>query len=493
MLLAAAPAAAQSPGAMSLGDPLFPQIGNGGYDVAHYDIGLSYDPASNRLLPGTETRIEARSRQALSRFSLDFQRDLAITSVTVDGVPAAFSRRNAKPRLARDRKVSQPAKLVVTPAAPIPEGRDFAVAVAYDGVPSEITDIDRSIEGWVRACSAPGECDGSFTVNEPIGAQSWFPCNNYPTDKATFRIAIRAPDAFTALGTGELAERAPHLDGTTTWTWVEDDPTATYLTTGTVGRFDFQEGSMLERLTGTTLPVYTAIDPAAPEGTQTAVRRAFGRIPEMTNWTARRYGAYPFDSTGAVADWVPAVGYELENQTKPHFAGDGQGLGVPVPILEHEIAHQWAGNLVSPRTWQQIWFNEGMATFTQVFWNSTANDAKQSPREFFRAVFTSKRKHFRLAPADLGSPHRLFDPWAVYNRPGAMFEGYRQIVGSRRFFRFVRKVMDEHDYGTITERQVIVAAKGSSGLGKRDRKRLGRYFRQWLHREGRPTLTPRDF
>lgn len=495
-LAASAPASAATfkPGADSLGDPLFPQIGNGGYDVSGYDLKLDYDPATNALGPGTRTTIRATATQDLSRFSLDFQRDLKVSAVTVDGQAAGFDQRDAKPRLSKNPKVTQPAKLFVAPPAGIPSGQQFTVVVSYSGVPKQITDADESFEGWVRACSKPGDCDGSFTVNEPIGAQSWFPSNNYMTDKATFTTEITVPDGYTALGVGELASKAPGPGGTTTWSWSEDDPTATYLTSATVGRFDYDDTETLfERRGGVTLPIYSAIDSAGPASQKAEIEKRAKRIPSMINFLAKRYGPYPFDSVGYVADWVPSVGYALENQTKPHFAGNRTGPDVNVSELLHELSHQWLGDSVTGRTWQQIWFNEGWATFSEVYWDAKANGGKQSPRQFFRAVLASKRGDFKLAPAKLGDPANLFSGFAVYNRPAAMLEGYREIVGNKRFFRFAKALVAGHAYGTITERGFVREAKRSSGLPGKRRARLGRYFRQWLHRQGKPRLTPADF
>ena len=100
-------------------------------------------------------------------------------------------------------------KLVVKPTRrPGQAGRDFTVVVRYAGEPQEITDPDTSIEGWIPACyplDPPQTCDGAFVVNEPMGTKSWFPSNNYPTDKATFDTLITVPQAKTALGVGELA------------------------------------------------------------------------------------------------------------------------------------------------------------------------------------------------------------------------------------------------------------------------------------------------
>lgn len=494
LLALPATAGALSPGASSLHDPLFPQIGNGGYDVAHYELALNYDPAANRLNDGTRTTITATATQGLSSFSLDFQRDLPISSVTVDGRPASFHQRDAEPRFSEDPEVTQPAKLFVTPASGIEQGQQFVVSIAYSGVPEAVVDIDHSLEGWVQACSKRDQCDGAFTVNEPIGAQGWFPCNDYATDKATFSTSTTVPDGYTALGTGELVSRAPGPNGTTTWNWSEDDPTATYLTTATVGRFDFDDSETLFDRTGdATLPIYSAIDSAGSAESKSKVRRATDRMPGILNFISKRFGPYPFDSVGTVADWVPAVGYALENETKPHFAGNEKGPRVRPVVLEHELTHQWTGDAVSARTWQQVWFNEGFATFSEVYWDARANGSNQSPHNFFRAVLTSRRKNFKLAPADLRSPANLFDGYAVYNRPGAMLEGFREIVGNRHFFGFARKVIAKHEYSTISERQFLRAARKTSGLHGRKLKRLKAYFHQWLHKEGVPKLTPRDF
>src|SRR5581483_5388067 len=142
-LLAPAQAAATA-GSSGLGDPFFPQAGNGGYDVLHYGLRLDYQPATNRL--DAVARIEADPTVNLTRFDLDFR-----------GPPIT----DASPR--------------------------FTVRVAYSGTPHRITDPDGSIEGWVRTG------DGAFVAGEPQGSPTWFPCNDYPTDKATYRFRVTVP------------------------------------------------------------------------------------------------------------------------------------------------------------------------------------------------------------------------------------------------------------------------------------------------------------
>ncbi len=496
MIAATAASAAFKPGSKSLGDPIFPQIGNGGYDVRAYTVDLDYKPASNELLPGTKTTIVAVATQGLSSFSLDFQRDLAISAVTVDGVPVAdFKRAAAKPKLSSDPDVTQPAKLTITPAAGIPKGSEFAVEVAYSGEPAAVVDTDGSLEGWVQACSSPGNCDGSFTVNEPIGAQSWFPSNNHPSDKATFELHTTAPNAFTAIGAGVQTSRVDNGDGTSTTTWVEDSPMATYLSTGTVGLFDVDDSqTMVDDADGATIPIFTAIDSAGSPQRKDDVTASAARIPEMVNFLSARFGAYPFDSVGLVADWVPSVGYTLENQTKPHFSGDEGGPAADQATLVHELAHQWMGDSISPNNWTVIWFNEGWATFSEVLFDFKVDGSDQSPQQFFKAVYDVGRKSWKVPPAELnGDPSQLFNGFAVYARPGAMLQGLRKIIGNNRFFGLAEDLNGRHAYGTITRGQFVKEAKEASGLRGKKLKRLERYFHQWLLWDERPNLTPADF
>ena len=171
-------------GARSGGDSLFPEIGNGGYDALHYEISLDYDPLTNQFNPGTYTKMTARATEYLRQFSLDFEGP-EISRIEVNRRRSNFIRRGTK--------------LIITPRIRLDAGRRFTVKVEYSGYVNHHVDPDESLEGWVRACRSgdPGpdnpDCFGSFTVSEPIGAQTWFPNNNVPSDKATFTTTTAVP------------------------------------------------------------------------------------------------------------------------------------------------------------------------------------------------------------------------------------------------------------------------------------------------------------
>lgn len=200
-----------TPGARTAGDPYLPAIGNGGYDVRHYDLSINYDPVGNTMVSTADLTIQAT--QNMSEFSLDL-RGFTNVTVTVDGVAAGAERKGGK--------------LIVAPVAAIEDGRIFRAVINYSGTPGTVALLNGSSEGWVRIGG------GAFVVNEPQGAMCWFPNNNTPSDKATYDFHITVTNTHTALGNGELVSRVDNGDGTATWNWRMDLPMSTYLTTATL-------------------------------------------------------------------------------------------------------------------------------------------------------------------------------------------------------------------------------------------------------------------
>jgi aminopeptidase N len=487
-------------GARSLGDPLLPQLGNGGYDVTSYTIDLDYEPAANRL-NSARTTILAVATQHLREFSLDFQADLTVASVTVGGKPAAFASVEATPDLSPNPAVTQPMKLVVQPhpsAWPRP-GRQFKVVVEYSGVPRHIVDPDLSIEGWIQACfplNAPRTCDGSFVVGQPMGSQSWFPSNNYPTDKASFETYITVPAGKTALGVGELENRIDNHDGTITWHWRESHPTATYLVTATVGDFLFTPGTMVEQATGRRLPVYNAIDATASPAQLAAINASLSQAPGQLNFLGSLFGRYPFDSTGAIVDRASGVGYALEVQTKPAYSG-GFTSGNPsvnIGTQLHEIAHQWMGNSVTLAAWNDLWFNEGWATWSEWYWQF-AERGGDDPAVIFDDLYaTTPAEDWELAPAVLGGdPANLFNGFATYDRGAMTLQGYREIVGEAKFLELARTLQKRFAYSNISGEEFVDLATRISGFRGARRALLDAYFQEWLYGETRPTIVPESF
>ena len=205
---------------------------------------------------------------------------------------------------------------------------------------------------------------------------------------------------------------------------------------------------------------------------------------------------YPFDSHGVVAGRAPSGGnYALEVQTKSHFGSGAINLGT----LAHEIAHQWFGDSVGPATWREIWFNEGWATWWVTWWANKRTDPPPSTTTtaaFFNQVY-GQAGGWDLAPANLGTAKEVFTTMPVYNRPAAMFEAYRQIVGDSAFFAFQKALVTEFEHSMITTAQVVALAKRiaqeKAGFEASNLAKLEQFFQQWLYGTVKPTLNPTSF
>ena len=429
------------PGSPGLDDPFFPNEGNGGYDVSHYSLVLSYDPDNQQLVGSAD--ITATATQNLSSFDLDL-RGFHITRLTVGGRPAPFSRDGQE--------------LIVNPIAGIKAGTAFTVAVEYSGTPTVVTDPDQSIEGWVATD------DGAFVVGEPRGSPSWYPVNDNPRDKATFDFSVIVPQGLTVLANGVLVSHATSV-GKTTWVWQEDDPMAPYLATATLGRFDLTESKLANGI-----PSYVAVDPRLAKG------HVLSKLPAIVDFYSSIYGPYPFTAVGAIVDSAKVVGYSLETQTKPVFPY------VPnEATLAHELSHQWYGDSVTLTRWPDIWLHEGFATWSEWIWSE--HEGKKSAHQWFKQLYNRPAQDsafWNPPPADPGAPVFLFDR-TIYYRGGMTLQALREKVGDLAFFRIMRDWATQNRFGNVTTSQFIQLAERDSGLD------LQRFFTTWLYTEGKPT------
>jgi aminopeptidase N len=481
---AAAPASPQqpSPGARTLGDPLFPEVGNGGYDALHYDVAIDWEDTGDLFEPGTSTTLTARATQALSELSLDLE-GLTVGSVAVNGAAASFSR--VAPGTCSPQVPPGPCpatKLVITPAVPIPDGSQFTVAVAYTGDPQRHIDPDGSDEGWVDTA------DGAFVVNEPVGAMAWMPCNNHPADKATYDFELTVPTGKEGIGNGELVSPPEdNGDGTTTWRWATEDPMATYLSTSTVGDFDFTPST-----TTLGLPVYDFIHSGFTQPEKDLATVVIERQEDVIAYFTGIYGAYPFDSAGSVVDDAD-VGYALEVQTKAHYSSST----VPPTTFAHEIAHQWFGDSVTLTTWKDIWLNEGWAGWSEWIWDDEDNGSPVTPAQQFTVEFTPgvggcPGNKWCTPPAD-PTAEGLFTEFPTYTRPAMMLEALHQIMGRANFLDLASDWHAGHRHGHGTTAQFIALAKDRSGFSGANLAKLDTFFQQWLFGTTMPTITGSNF
>ena len=462
-------------GAEGIGDPYFPAMGNGGYDVQRYVLDLDVDVAANTIV-GT-TFIEALATESLSRFHLDFVGP-AIAEVTVGGAPAEVDRLDGE--------------LVITPAEPLAAGQAFTTSITYSGLPGahRAEGDARYSRGWHHY----GE--GILVASEPSGASSWYPVNDHPLDKAPYTMRITVPEPYVVAANGVLV-RVEEGEGTRTYHWEEDNPMASYVATVGIAEFERVEAGVAA---GVPIRNYFPVD--LPE----SVRQGYGRTGEMLAFFSEAFGPYPFDAYGVVVH-DEDLGFALETQTLSLF-----GRGLPREnTVAHELAHQWFGNSVSPAAWQHIWLNEGFATYAAALWGEHSLGTEAGAEYMNQAMLGLYRSAAEVraglgrapaavpavaaaplhplsgvrqeAPFVIGdpTPERLFDR-LVYNRGALTLHALRLRLGDDPFFRVLRAYYARHAEGVAATKDFVAVAEEVSGED------LDAFFRAWLFQPDLPPI-----
>ena len=446
---ATAPARSTAPvdGASGIGDPYWPLDGNGGIDVASYDISNRYAFADERLSGRTSVRFTATSD--LASFSLDFL--LRVSKVSVDGVEAGFA------------KTDGGHELRITPAAPLAAGSEHTVVVTYADRPGKYAYAGEN--NWLASRREV------VTMNEPHMAPWWFPANDHPLDKALVDVRIRVPKGREVISNGELKGRKVGTSSTT-WHWRADEPMVPYLAFFAAGDFTIAEG----RHRG--LPWLVAVSQRLGARDQRASMRLMKKTPAVVAGLEKDLGDYPFSVVGGLTTGLD-VGFALENQTRPTYPAVG---GSYTSLVVHELAHQWFGDDVAVERWRDIWLNEGFATFMEWRWTETHGGRS--------ADATLRSYHANVAPTSdfwsvvVGDPgaDKVFDS-AVYGRGAMTLQALRNRVGDQLFWRVVRTWLREQRGGNGSTAEFEELAARVSGQD------LTTFFDAWLRTPAKPAAT----
>ncbi|MGW3357013.1 M1 family metallopeptidase [Streptomyces bungoensis] len=430
-----------TPGGTGLRDPYFPKAGNGGYDVGHYALTLDYTPRT-RHLTGRAV-ITARALKDLSAFDLDLS-GLHVDAVTVEGKEARVSRAGQE--------------LTVRPHDDLTKGETFTTTVRYSGTPHTLTDPDGSKEGWLPTA------DGALGLGEPVGSMAWFPGNHHPSDKAAYDITVTVPKGLQAVSNGELTGQSTR-GGRTTYSWHSGRPMASYLATVAVGHFTLTHAEGPHGL-----PLLTAVDP-----TQAAAsRKVLAKLPAILAWEEYNFGPYPFSSSGAIVDRPEDIGYALETQNRPVFPG-----APDTSTLVHELAHEWYGDSVTPKSWRDMWLNEGFATYAEWLYDED-HGGKTAQQTFTDLYHGDHEAIWAFPPAKPSSAAHISDS-PVYERGAMVLQKIRQKVGDDAFYDIIQGWAASHRYATASTADFTAYV---------ERKAPGKDFREiwrdWLYGDGKP-------
>ncbi|WP_278260581.1 M1 family metallopeptidase [Nocardia sp. AG03] len=431
-------------------DPYLPQNGNRGYRVSRYELDLSYRPASNRL--AGRAVVIAVTTAVRTWFTLDLSQALTVSKVLVNGSKAA-------------KFAHQQGKLAVTPQQKIPAGGVLEITVHYAGTPKPVRGPWGEV-GWEELT------EGALVASQPNGAASWFPCDDHPSSKASYRLSITTDSPFLALANGTLISKQAKASQTT-WVYEMAEPMASYLATVQIGNYrKYRVGTP-----GEPVPMQAVVPPRL----RANFEHDFARQPEMMALFTERFGPYPFDNYTVVVT-EDELDIPIEAQGISIFgANHCDGRRGSERLVAHELAHQWFGNSLTLKRWSDIWLHEGFACYAEWIWSEAAGGP--SADQLARAA----RANLARQPQDIvvgdPGPKDMFDD-RVYKRGALTLHALRLELRDHLFFQLIREWTARYRHATVTTEEFVDLAGHYSVAPLRS------LFALWLGTKPLPQLPP---
>ncbi len=324
----------------------------------------------------------------------------------------------------------------------------------------------------------------AWTQGQDEDSKFWFPCHDAPNHKLKVAVVVTVPPGMVSFSNGILRDiHAASDPGKRVYDWQIGRPIPTYLLTLVVGPF-------VEIVQQTEpVPVSYAVLP----GREQDGERSFGRTPEMVALYARLTDTpYPYEKYGQVAVGEFVFGgmenASMTTQTDLTLHDARAHLDFSSePLVSHELAHQWFGDLVTCRSWSHGWLNEGFATYFEQLWQEHAH----GPDEFAYARMSAQRAYFAedagryrrtIVTNRYHEPIDLFDAH-LYEKGGAVLHMLRCELGDATFFGGVGAYLRAFGDGVVETPDLRRAMEAHAGVD------LGRFFAQWVEAgKGHPEI-----
>jgi aminopeptidase N len=316
-------------------------------DILSYLLKVEFIPTLTpaRSVTGTVTITGQCLVAGFQHLVLDLMSNMSVSSVRRGATNLGFVR---------------PTNLIdITLDQPFGVGQQFTVVVTYSGVP------DASGFGSINWRKTNGSALGTAvsTLSEPDGARTWWPCKDRPDDKALMEMWWTVPNTWIATGNGKLLDTVPVATGKTQYKWKATDPLTTYLVSIAATAYSTFSHTYTP-LAGGTMPVDYYVYPEHLSNAQVS----FTPMVDMITFYAQTFGEYPFvaDKYGmSEFNWGGAMEHSTNTSYGTALVNGGHNYDF---VMAHELAHQWWGDAVSPRTWANIWLNEGFASYCEALW-----------------------------------------------------------------------------------------------------------------------------
>ncbi len=450
------------------------------YDVLSYDIELDWRIA----LSTTATTGAARQYKGVNTMRIRID-SADITAIELDAANLQIDR-----IILDDSEIptTQPsAKILTIPleTAPTP-GQELTLRIEY---------IHMNGQNAGFHLYAKGSQSGAvleriaYTLGAPDYARYWMPCNDNAYDKATARITVVVPQEYTVACNGLPSTPIDNGNGSFTHVWNDTAQIATYLMVAHASIYRHFTDEY-QRQDGEKIPLLYYVWEEDYEGNPYNAKEKFAPVPDMMRHFSERFGEYPFSKYGmAVA--MPFTYFAMENQTMTTLV---RAAINNESTIAHELSHQWLGDFVSPATWNDIWMNEGGATYAEALW------AERTGVEQYREALADKRGSYLSNNADgtkqppcyrdldsnpIGND--IYNYATTYAKGAWVYHMLRQITGDTVFFPMLRSFLNQYAYSTAETENMIASFEQYIATNNIVLPiSIRTFFDEWVYKKGHP-------
>ncbi len=419
------------------------------YDMLFYDIFIRVDDTAE-VIYGRVKFVAQATVGGLNTVEIDFYDNMDIDSIVAPTGPLSHTRANDV--------------VTVTLDSTYRVNEQFEFDFFYHGTP-----VQEGFQAFSFSWNSGNRIIS--TLSEPYFARTWWPCKDRMDDKAdSFKIAIEVDTAFYVGSNGTLDSTIDHGGNTHTFYYFVGYPMATYLFSLAISEYFVWYDEWVYNSGADTMPLVHAVYPAwylysldhfdITPSALTVLSNNYGQYPFATE----KYGHSNFSWTGA-----------MEHQTMSSMAGSQFGFSTPVVV--HELAHQWCGDMITCESWHDIWLNEGWASYSEALYY-LETEGWASYHSYMNGMDYSLGG--TIYCQDTTSVGGIFTS-RVYDKGAWAVHMLRGVLGDSLFFVGVDAYYNSaHRHGSATTADFQNVFETATGVD------LDWFFDEWIFGEYRP-------
>lgn len=428
-------------------------------NVTYYklDLKISYD---NKYLIGNVNVKAKPENNSVNSFYLDLYSGYKINSVKSNGVNLQYV-------------LDQSHHLNITLDKTYSGSEEFSVDIFYEGTPPD----GGSFGGSFVFANTTNGYPVIWTLSEPYGARDWWPCKDTPADKAdSSDVWITADSFFTTVSNGILKAEINNPDGTKTFKWHNSYPIANYLISIAMSNYDLYLNNF-EFQPDQKMPITNYVY----KGNVSRYKNVLDRVPKMFKIFSDKFGMYPFVKEKYGHAEI-GFGGGMEHQTCTSLGAFYED------VISHELAHQWFGDKVTCKTWNDIWLNESFASYAECIYREEMygeDNFKNNVQTFMDNYAIYASGSIYIPDKFLNDVNYVFDTRRTYKKGAVVLHMLRGITGDEKFFQILKQYTSEPglSYNVATTEDFKNIAEKVSGLY------LQYFFDEWIYGENYPVYT----